>query len=187
MATKKIRIDFSKVEERSAWSTKQMPEGMYAARIASVEQTKAQDGTDMLVYALQPTDSQYRNRLFPYYCKLQANQLWKLRDLLVAGGMDVPRKAQQIDPEKVVGSPVAIYVGDDTYNGIVRSSVTGVYLISAVEDSEPTADEEEADDFDDDEDFDEEDFDDDEDFDEDEVEEAPKAPKKSAKKSAKKR
>ena len=86
---KRIKIDFTKTEERSGWNTRQIPEGLYKAKVAAVQETEAQDGTAMLVYAFVPEDSRFKSRRFPYYCKLQQNQLWKLRDLLVAAGETV--------------------------------------------------------------------------------------------------
>lgn len=166
---KKIRIDFSKTEERSGWNTRQIPPGLYKATIASVKETEAQDGTAMLVYGFRPTSSHFRTRLFPYYCKLQQNQLWKLRDLLVAAGERIPKKALNIDPNKVVGREIAIEVEDDVWDGKVRSQVQAVFSAEmaeedlAAEDPEETQDEVEDDNFDEVED----DFDEDEDFDED--------------------
>lgn len=185
---KLIKVDFTKTEERSGWNTRQIPEGLYKAKVAAVQETEAQDGTAMLVYAFVPEDSRFKSRRFPYYCKLQQNQLWKLRDLLVAAGETVPKRAVRIDPEKIVGKSVAIEVEYDSYNGNVRSSVNGVYgvdiLVEDAVDSEPEDDEEyEEDDYDeteeeleesdDDGDYDEEDYEDDEseeDFDEEEEE-----------------
>lgn len=173
---KRIKIDFTKTEERG-WNTRQIPEGLYKAKVAAVQETEAQDGTAMLVYAFVPEDSRFKSRRFPYYCKLQQNQLWKLRDLLVAAGETVPKRAVQIDPEKIVGKSVAIEVEDDSYNGNVRSSVNGVYGVDILDedaaDSEPEDDEEYEDD---DGDYDEEDYEDyeddesEEDFDEEEEE-----------------
>ena len=166
---KKIRIDFSKTEERSGWNTRQIPPGLYKATIASVKETEAQDGTAMLVYGFRPTSSRFRTRLFPFYCKLQQNQLWKLRDLLVAAGERIPKKALNIDPNKVVGREIAIEVEDDVWDGKVRSQVQAVFSAEmaeedpVAEDSEETQDEVEGDNFDEVED----DFDEDEDFDED--------------------
>lgn len=166
---KKIRIDFSKTEERSGWNTRQIPPGLYKATIASVKETEAQDGTAMLVYGFRPTSSRFRTRLFPYYCKLQQNQLWKLRDLLVAAGERIPKKALNIDPNKVVGREIAIEVEDDVWDGKVRSQVQAVFSAEmaeedpVVEDSDETQDEIEDDNFDEVED----DFDEDEDFEED--------------------
>lgn len=174
MATKKIKIDFSKTEERSGWNTRHIPAGLHKAQIVSVQETEAQDGTAMLVYGFQPTDIKYRTRKFPFYCKLQQNQLWKLRDLLVAAGETVPKKSVQIDPNKVVGREIAIEVEDDMYNGNVRSTVQAIYNVAMVDEIEEDlaaeaddltqpADEEDFDeDFDQDDEM-EEDFDDDED------------------------
>lgn len=139
---KKIRLDFSTVEDKPVWNTRKIPEGMYKAKIASVAQTEAQDGTAMLVYGFKLVDSQYASRLFPYYCKLQQNQLWKLRDLLIAGGLSVPKKAQQIDPQKIVGGIVAVDICDDSYNGTVRSTVANVYPANLIDDTDDDIDDE---------------------------------------------
>ena len=178
---KKIRLDFSKVEERSGYNSRQMPEGLYEAKISGIVHKDAPDGTAMLVYALSPTQQKYATRNFPYYCKLQQNQLWKLRDLFVAAGETIPKKATQIDPDKVIGAKVAIEVGDDTGQYSDRSVIVSVYPLSTLEDlddedgdeesDEPEEgddeyedeDEESGDDFEDD----DEDLDDDEDEDDD--------------------
>lgn len=166
---KKIKIDFSKVEERSVWTTRQIPAGIHKMKVTSVQQTEAQDGTPMLVYALKPADARYTTRLFPYYCKQQQNQLWKLRDLLVAAGETIPKKAVQIDPEKIVGRFVAVEVDDDMYNGHVRSQVQGVFGLDILEEDEDDQYDEDDQDYEDD--FDDESYDDEEDDLEDSEEE----------------
>lgn len=181
---KKIRLDFSKVEERSGYNSRQMPEGLYEAKVSGLEQKEAQDGTAMLVYGLQPTQTKYATRNFPYFCKLQQNQLWKLRDLFVAAGETIPKKATQIDPEKILGQRVVVEVGDGTGQYSDRSEVISVYPLSTLEDLEDDESDEgyedeaeEAEDYDDSEDeeleedsddSDEEYEDDDEDLDDDE-------------------
>lgn len=141
---KKIRIDFSKTEERSGWNTRQIPAGIYKAEIVSVKETEAQDGTGMLVYGFRPAHSKFRTRMFPFYCKLQQNQLWKLRDLLVAAGETIPKKALNIDPNKVVGREIAIEVEDDVWEGKVRSQVQAVFSAVMAEDDELEREEDDA-------------------------------------------
>lgn len=169
---KKIRLDFSKVEERSGYNSRQMPEGLYEAKVSGLEQKEAQDGTAMLVYGLQPTQNKYATRNFPYFCKLQQNQLWKLRDLFVAAGETVPKKAVQIDPEKILGAKVVIEVGDGTGQYSDRSEVVSVYPLSTLE---GMGDEDSDDEYEDDEVVDEDEYDeeesDDEEFDEDDADE----------------
>lgn len=159
---KKIRLDFSKTEDRTSWNSKHMPAGLHEAEVATVEETKAKDGTAMLIYGFRPTNPKYKTRNFPYYCKLQANQLWKLRDLFIAAGQSVPKKAVTLDPNKIVGKIVAIEIEDDTYDGKIRSVMEGVYDTTLIEDDELAADEDDLqDDLEEDDDFDEEDFEDD--------------------------
>lgn len=182
---KKIRLDFSKVEDRSAWNSRQMPEGLYEAKIVLVDDKDASDGGSMRTYGLQPTQKKYRSRLFPWYCKLQANQLWKLRDLFIASGNEVPKKNVQLDPELPVGAIIAIEIADGTGQYSDRSQVESVYSVKVLEDlmdddeedgdyeDEEDADEEYDDSEDDEEEDDEDDSDeeyedDDEDLDEDE-------------------
>jgi hypothetical protein len=142
---KKIRLDFSKTEERSGWNTKHIAEGLHKMKIESVQETEAQDGTAMLVYALVPADPKLKTRRFPFYCKLQQNQLWKLRDLLVAAGQTVPKKAVQIDPAVVVGKLIAAEVEDDVYQGNIRSSVNGTYGLDILDEDEGSASSEDED------------------------------------------
>jgi len=148
---KKIRLDFSKVEERSGWNTKHITEGLHKMEIAGYEETEAQDGTAMLVYALVPTDPKLRTRRFPFYCKLQQNQLWKLRDLLVAAGVSVPKKAQSIDPSVVVGKLIAAEVEDDSYQGNIRSQVQGTYGLDILDEGGEDATDAEDEEFEEDE------------------------------------
>lgn len=205
MAITPIKLDFTSVE-KSSYNTRQMPAGLYEARITEVVQKSAQDGTDMLVYTLAPTHPQYRGRRFPYYCKLSPNQLWKLRDLLVAAGEDIPRRAVRVQPEKIVNRLLCIEVSDDTYGGTVRSTVDSVYSWDVLRPNEkfsekdPAGDTVEdddddegilnfasADDSEEVEDIDSEDFEGDSDFDEDDLDMTPEPPKKKSAKKSKKR
>ena len=205
MAITPIKLDFTSVEKYS-YNTRQMPAGLYEARITEVVQKSAQDGTDMLVYTLAPTHPQYRGRRFPYYCKLIGAQLWKLRDLLVAAGEDIPRRAVRVQPEKIVNRLLCIEVGDDTYGGTVRSTVDSVYSWDVLRPnekfSEQDSDEDTVEDDDEDagilnfasaddseevEDIDSDDFEGDSDFDVDDLDMTPEPPKKKSVKKSKKR
>jgi hypothetical protein len=170
---KKIRLDFSKTEERSGWNTRQIPEGLHKMKIVSFQETEAGDGTKMLVYGLAPADARFKSRLFPFYCKLQQNQFWKLRDLLVAAGVTVPKKVVNIDPEAIIGKYIAAEVEDETGQYAGRSSVNATYGLDILdEDGAAGAGDDEGDDEDEEYDGDEEEADDDsEDEDEDDEEE----------------
>lgn len=163
---KKITLDFSKVEERSGWKTDNMPEGLHEFKIELVDMKDAGDGTAMWTYGLRPTNPKYKTRLFPYYCKHQANQYFKLRDIFIAAGLSVPKKKVSLDPDAPVGKIIAAEVIDSRnvqYQG--RSEIDGVYDRSIIDDEDQVAgdeddedyEEEEADEVEDDEEYEEED------------------------------
>lgn len=156
---KKITLDFSKVEERSGWNSKEMPEGLHEFKVELVDLKDANDGTAMWTYGLRPTNPKYKTRLFPYYCKLQQNQLFKLRDLFTAAGIAVPKKRTSLDPEAPVGKIIAAELSDATGNYAGRSEIDGVYDRSIIEDDDQVDDDDEVE------------AEDDEEYDEDEVEE----------------
>jgi hypothetical protein len=147
---KKIKLNFSKVEERSGFNTKEVPEGLHRMKVVSADVGEAKDGTDMVTYGLKPVDPRYKTRLFPYYCKLQENQYFKIRDLLVAVGIKVPKSVFNFDPDAPVGKEVAAEVSDEAnpqYAG--RSTIDGIYGLDILDDEdgvEPEDDEEEEED-----------------------------------------
>lgn len=149
---KKIRLDFSKVEERSGINTKKMPEGLHAFKIVAVEDKEAGDGTDMYVFYLVPEVEKYKTRRFPYYTKLQQNQFWKLRDLMVAAGvLDAAKskgKAVNIDPNKAIGKVVAGEVEDETGQYEGRSSLANIYGLDILDDDSTGVDDEDEDEYD---------------------------------------
>ncbi|QKN87794.1 hypothetical protein NEBULOUS_33 [Microbacterium phage Nebulous] len=139
---KKITLDFSKVEERSGWNSKEMPEGLHEFKVELVDLKDANDGTPMWTYGLRPTNPKYKTRLFPYYCKHQANQLFKLRDLFTAAGIPVPKKRIGLDPDAPVGKIIAAEVSDATGQYAGRSEIDGVYDRSIIDDDDRVADDE---------------------------------------------
>lgn len=154
---KKIRLDFSKTEERSSFNGRHIPEGLHRMKIVACQETEAQDGTAMLLFTFVPTEAAYKARRFPYYCKLQPNQFWKVRDLLVAAGLSVPNRVYQFDPQTVVGKLIACEVEDDSYQGNIRSSVAGTYGLEILDEDSGSASEEDEDESDEPEDEPEED------------------------------
>lgn len=143
---KKITLDFSKVEERSGWNSKEMPEGLHEFKIELVDLKDANDGTAMWTYGLRPTNPKYKTRLFPYYCKHQQNQLFKLRDLFTAAGLSVPKKRTALDPDAPVGKIIAAEVSDATGQYAGRSEIDGVYDRSIIDEDDQVADDDEVED-----------------------------------------
>jgi len=195
MATKASvkTLDMTNVKDatRSGINPKRVAEGDYLARIVSVQDAEVKSGDNQgdfqWLFILSP--ELHPLAKYPYYCKLDANQLWKIRNLLQSCGINVPKKRIKLDPEKVVGKLVAISLQDDEYEGKMKSTIASIFPPSDMEDTESTDDEDE------DEDEDEEappvrrvkrkaapEPEEDEDEDEDEEEEPPPVVKKRRKK-----
>jgi hypothetical protein len=161
-------MDFTNVREGGGEFNKlHQRAGGYVATVTKVKDAPAKsDGTMQWLFTLKAGAGTY-----PYYCKHVENQLWKVRNLFVAAGLNVPKKRVKVDPNLVVGKKVGIILEDDEYDGRAQSNIQAIVPLSELEESPP-------DDDDDDEDEDEKDVDEDE-------EEAPAPAAKKSKAKAK--
>jgi hypothetical protein len=167
MATAKT-IDLTNVKDGGgAFNKRRMPAGDYPARITKVADAQAKEDKSSAGFMWLFTIEVDGGGTYPYYCKLVENQLWKVRNLCLAAGMQVPKKKLKLDPEKLVGKRIAVTLEDDEYEGKAQSVVNATFPLSELLEN--------ADDDDDD--------DDDDDGDDDE-EETPPPAKKAAKKKA---
>ena len=126
-------VDFSGVKDRGSFNPKQVAEGDYAATIVKVEDAEAKTGGDFM-YVFTIKLQKYSQYSYPYYCKLTENQLWKLRNIAVAAGLNVPKKRMKFDPNKVVGKTVGVTMEDDEYEGKMKSVVSAVFPVSELAD-----------------------------------------------------
>lgn len=159
-------LDFSGVKERGNFNPKQVGEGDYSATITKVEDAKPKDGGSDPMYLFTIKLDKYSQYSYPYYCKLVENQLWKIRNLMVAAGKNVPKKKIKIDPNVIVGKKIGVTMADEEYEGKTKSVVDAVFPVSDLEGGVPVDD------------------DDDEGFDEDDAPEVEEAPAKKSKKKA---
>ena len=162
----KKKIDFSGVE-----TYERAPEGTHIAKIATVEETTFQSGSDGFKVAFEITKGAGKGaRVYENY-PLVDTALWKLKTLLEAIKIKCDGRIM-LDTDKMVGKLCEIEVAHEEYDGKTRARLVTTRKIgsSKTNDDEP----EEDDDIDD--------IDEEED---EEVEEKP-AKKKPAKKTAKK-
>ena len=132
MVTKKA-IDFSNVKDQGNFNPKQVPAGDYLAKIVKVEdgQSKGDKGFQY-VFTIKLT--KFAAYSYPYYCKLQENQLWKLRNLFISAGINVPKKRITVDPSKLLGKMIGVTMGDDEYEGKMKSVIDSVFPASELGD-----------------------------------------------------
>lgn len=140
-------IDFTNVKDGSGFNKKRMPAGDYLARITRVEDSPSKkDNEPQWLFTIALEDR--RTIAYPYYCKLVENQLWKLRNLIQASGISVPKKKIKLDPEKLVGKLIGITLEDDEYEGKEQSVIAAIFEANEVVpgDTRPADDDDDIDD-----------------------------------------
>lgn len=122
----KAVIDFTNVRERGPFNPKHIEAGDYLAKVTAVYDTPTKDKAEpQWSFALQLVDN--ASIVYPYRCKLDADNAWKIRNLLEAAGKSVPKKRVAVDPNVVVGSIVGLTLEDDEYNGKMKSNINAIF------------------------------------------------------------
>lgn len=128
MASSKA-VDFSNVKDRGNFNPRQVAEGDYAAVIVKVEDGESKKDNEFQ-YIFTIKLSKFSQNSYPYYCKVVENQLWKLRNIAVAAGLNVPKKRMKFDPNKLEGKKIGVTMADDEYEGKMKSVIDAVFPIS---------------------------------------------------------
>lgn len=152
MAAKKVAVrtlDFSNVKESSGINPKHKEDGEYLATVIEVRDDPAKDGEAMWNFVIQLGVD--KTATYAYYCKLVENQLWKLRNLFIAAGVDLPKRAVKVDPNKVVGKQVGLILEGEEYEGKMKSVISGIIPKEELEEFAAGADDVDDDDDDDEE------------------------------------
>lgn len=162
----RTKVDFSDAGDRGPFNPKYQDAGDYLFKIVAVLDSPTKEKKEpQWIFALQ--DVENKSAIYPYRCKLEKNQAWKIRNVFEAVGISVPQKMMNVDPQKVVGKLIGATLEDNEFNGKVRSQIGDVFPASEFGDAKD-ADE------------DDDDVDEVEDDVEDDEEDEPEPPKKKA-------
>lgn len=154
-----VEVDFSGVKDGGGGV--RVPEDDYHMKIASVKQDISEkSGNAMLVFQFAFVDKKFAKKgTVRDNIVLGEKSLWRLRDLLEAVGVSVPKKTVQLPIKKLVGKELGITLVDgEPYRGRIKSEV-GDYLSLEDFQSGGVDDDDEDDIDDDDDDAGDEDFD----------------------------
>lgn len=122
-------VDFSGVKDRGAFNPRRVQEGDYRAKIVAVEDSETKQDK-VFQYLFHIKLDKYSQYTYPYYCQLSDKTLWKLRNLLVAAGLSVPKKRMKLDPSKAVNKYIGVTMEDDEYDGKMKSVIGAVFPVS---------------------------------------------------------
>lgn len=127
MAAKQT-IDFSQTKDQSGFNPKRKEEGEYLGTITSFSDTKSKAGAAMWVFGVALKND--RRATYPVYCLLGADQVWKLRNMMMAAGFAVPKKRITVDGNRLVGKDIGIFLEDDEYEGKPKSVIGSFFPAS---------------------------------------------------------
>lgn len=131
-------LDFTNVKDRGQYNPKRKPAGDYRAKIVGVTERESSKGNPMWEYAVKLTSDE--SAVYPERCVLIESSLWRLRNLLQACGMAVPKKKVTVDPSKIVGREIGVTLEDDEYEGKEKSTISAVFKASELTEDEPEGD-----------------------------------------------
>lgn len=122
-------LDFSGVKDRGAFNPRRVAEGDYRAKIVKVEDSPTKEsGKDQWVFTIKL--AKFSQNSYPYRCQLEANTLWKIRNLAIAAGVNVPKKRVKVNPNKLVGRDIGVTMEDDEYEGRPKSEIAAVFPVN---------------------------------------------------------
>jgi hypothetical protein len=121
-------IDFGNVKDRGPFNTRHIESGEYAGKVTKVVSQDAKDGEPMWVFTV--VLDEVPRASYPYYCKLVDNQFWKIKQLFTAAGVNVGQRKVKVDPNKLVGKRIGVYMEDDEYEGRLKSVIGEVMHLS---------------------------------------------------------
>jgi hypothetical protein len=120
-----------------------MEPGEYLAECVEAVQEESSTGNDMITWSFKLLEGKFKNKTMKYWTSLTEQSLWKLQDLLVAFGEEPPTSKHDIDLTDYPEQEVLLVVGDDMYEGKVRSKIMEVLPADEADDGEEDPEEDE--------------------------------------------
>lgn len=121
---KEFVVDFSQEKEGGGGGKwiRRVPEGVYFPfTVKEAKVTKSSNDNDMLEVIFIGKEGKVRARQTRDRFVFLPQSLFKLRQLLEAAGLDVPKKKIKIPYDKLIGADVGISFLDDEYNDKITS------------------------------------------------------------------
>lgn len=126
----KLQINMSGVQEAT-----HVPPGKYPGLIGKVELVESADKTSHnLKWTIQIADGPNQGASMTMFTSLKQNALWRLKGILRNLGfnvegmidLDVDEETGIVVEPPLAGTPCVIDVVDDTYNNVLRSTISDV-------------------------------------------------------------
>lgn len=131
------QLDFTNVKDGGNFNKRHQEEGDYRGKILKVADVNKKDdkSVKMWLWTIKVGAG-----IYPYYTTHTGegaeNQMWKIRNLFIAAGKNVPKKRLKVNPDDIVGRDIGVTLGDEEYEGKMQSVITATFPTSELEGSE---------------------------------------------------
>lgn len=126
MAVTKQTLDFTNVKEGGSFNKSRIPAGDYKATVAKVEDAKTKAGKFNYLFTIKLV-GKHASAAFPYYCGIEEKDLWKIRNLFVSAGLNIPKRKFSLDPTKVIKKTFGVAITDTEYEGKAQSEISAIF------------------------------------------------------------
>ena len=114
-----------------------IPEGDYGMKCTGCTQAVAKSSqNEMLVFTFVGTQGKAKGKKFWLYCALVPDAYWKLKQTLIALGIDTPDDPSGLDPADVEDVEVLGTVADNEYEGKTNSKLSYIAALDADDEDE---------------------------------------------------
>ncbi len=114
-----IEVNFEGVK-----SFKSAPEGNHKVTVTEVTQSMSSNDNPMLSWVYEVTEGKAKGAKLWDVTSLQPQALFRLREVLVALGLEVPDDVMELNLEDMVGLTCGVVVGMEEYQGKKRARIT---------------------------------------------------------------
>lgn len=144
-SSKKVVVDLSGVTSRTVPT-----EGIYSVKVEDIESTESSTGNPLLKWVFVITDGKFKGSKLFENTSLQPQALFKLKSVLEGLGVDIPKKAFDLDITSLIGLTAEVDVVTEKYEGN-KKAVIAEYIVDGEDDEEESDVEELIEDLDEDE------------------------------------
>jgi|SRR5215831_12312457 len=115
-------------------------EGEYNVRVEEIVQKESSAGNQMFEWTLKGLDGEAKGKTFYFHTNLEPpDTLWKLRNTMLALGVEVPEDLDEVDLDELEGLEGTVLIEDDEWQGKMRSKVSRFVDGEDVEEDKPKA------------------------------------------------
>lgn len=123
--------DFTNVKDDGQFQPRRVPDGDYRAKVTAVDDHTSKAGNKQWVFTIV---LEGRSRAtYPYYCGFAEKEVWKIRNLLIAAGLTVPKKKVKVNPNTLVGKTIGVAMESEEFNDKWKSVVQATFPASDVQ------------------------------------------------------